>query len=183
MSSVASRPHPKSKFSPDEDVLLRRLVREFGENDWGHVAQRMPQRNQRQCKDRWLNYLSPTVQSHPWTSEEDLLLLDRVRACGPKWVRIATYFSARTDIQLKNRYLVLTRRKKKESQRLERGSVASSVNFALSFCSPFSCDSIPPLRARTPQDLARICQPCHEAASTGASRIARLPSFMAFAFN
>jgi hypothetical protein len=186
MSSSSTKPHPKSKFTPEEDVRLRSLVREYGANDWAGVAQRMPQRNERQCKDRWFHYLSPSVQPHPWTPEEDLLLLDRVRACGPKWVRIGVYFPTRTDIQLKNRYLVLSRRKKKDLQALERES-AAPLKFAPPFSSPFSCDSIPPLRARTPQDLARLGQPCQDQAAESASRTpwARypLPSLVSFRFD
>jgi hypothetical protein len=186
MSSVAKKLHPKSKFSPEEDILLQQLVHVFGENDWVHVAQRMPRRNQRQCKDRWFNYLSPTIQPHPWTPEEDLLLLDRVRGCGPKWVRIAAYFPGRTDIQVKNRHLVLSRRRRKESHAIDCESAAPPVKLAPPFSSPFSCDTIPPLRPRTPQDLARISPLCQDQPSTGASDLARapyaLPSLVTVAF-
>ncbi|OHT07259.1 hypothetical protein TRFO_24674 [Tritrichomonas foetus] len=108
------KPHPKSKFTPEEDNLLKQLVNQFGENNWVHIAERMPHRNMRQCKERWQNYLSPKVCHAPWTLEEDTLLEQKFKEYGPKWVRIALSFPNRTDTNVKNRWLVLSRRSKKE---------------------------------------------------------------------
>lgn len=107
------KPHPKSKFTPEEDNLLKQLVSKFGENDWNRVSELMPHRNVRQCKERWTNYLSPKVCNDPWTEEDDALLLQKYNEYGAKWVRIALCFPNRTDSNVKNRYLVLSRRSKK----------------------------------------------------------------------
>jgi hypothetical protein len=171
MSSVPSKPHPRSQFTPEEDVLLGALVRDFGEEEWALIAKCIPHRNERQCKDRWFNYLSPAVQSQPWTPNEDLLLLDKIRTCGAKWVRLAAYFPGRTSIQLKNRSLVLSRRRQKETRAIGRGTAALSTRFTAPFTSPFACDSIPPLRARTPQDRSRISPLRHSQAPAGATAI------------
>lgn len=112
---VTHKPHPKSKFTIEEDIILRKLVGTFGENNWQLVSRNMRNRNPRQCKDRWYNYLSPAVCNAPWTPEEDEYLLAKVRELGQKWVRIAQYFPMRTDIHIKNRYLVLMRKSKKEA--------------------------------------------------------------------
>ena len=113
----AHRPHPKSKFTVEEDIFLRSLVAQFGENNWQQIARNMPKRNPRQCKERWMNYLSPMVRNTPWTPEEDELLKRKVAELGQKWVRIAKFFPMRTDINIKNRYLVLMRRSRKEAPR------------------------------------------------------------------
>ena len=116
MSTDGNRkPHPKNKFTVEEDILLRKLVAQYGENNWQQVARRMEGRNLRQCKERWNNYLTPMVRNTPWTPEEDELLLNKVAEIGPHWVRISKYFPMRTDINIKNRYLVLKRRNKKEA--------------------------------------------------------------------
>ena len=116
MSGEGNRkPHPKNKFTLEEDMLLRKLVTQFGENNWQQVARRMEKRNPRQCKERWCNYLSPQVRNTPWTPEEDELLLNKVNEIGQKWVRISKYFPMRTDINIKNRYMVLMRRNRKEN--------------------------------------------------------------------
>lgn len=107
------KPHPKSKFTPEEDILLRQLVSQFGENNWNRIAELMPHRNMRQCKERWTNYLSPKVSNDPWTEEEDALLVQKYKEHGAKWVRIALSFPKRTDSNVKNRWLVLSRRSKK----------------------------------------------------------------------
>ena len=71
--------HQKMKFTHEEDEQLRRLVKVFGDNSWSEVASCMPGRNKRQCKERWTNYLSPTVNNAPWTVAEDSLLLQKTR--------------------------------------------------------------------------------------------------------
>lgn len=110
------KPHPKVKFTPQEDDLLRNLVQEYGENDnWSIIAKKMTitYRNQRQCKERWFNYLSPKINNTPLTREEDELLEELYAKYGAKWVQIAKFFPSRTDINIRSRWLVLQRRKKK----------------------------------------------------------------------
>ena len=68
------RLHPKSKFTPQEDQKLRDLVSRYGENDWVTISKMMGTRNQRQCRERWTNYLSPNICFAPWSSQEDELL-------------------------------------------------------------------------------------------------------------
>lgn len=106
--------HPKFKFGVDEDLQLKDLVRKYGENNWTQIAQNMPNRNARQCKERWCNYLSPNICKSPWTQDEDNLLLEKYKEIGARWVQIAKFFPQRTDISIKNRYLVLSRRIKKK---------------------------------------------------------------------
>ena len=104
------RPHPRVKFSSVEDAMLTNLVNEYGENNWEMISKLMPNRNPRQCRERWTNYLSPTISKSPWTPEEDRLLQQKHQELGPKWVNICKFFPNRTDTMLKNRFLVLTRR-------------------------------------------------------------------------
>jgi hypothetical protein len=114
--STARRPHPKAKFTKEEDVLLRKLVFQFGEDVWPQVAQHMRNRNSRQCKERWNNYLSPNISTEPWTPDEDSLLQQKIRELGQKWVQIATFFPARTDVNVKNRFNLLSRRSKRTAR-------------------------------------------------------------------
>lgn len=109
------KPHPKSKFTTEEDAKLKQLVNQFGINNWNQISSNMAHRNPRQCKERWFNYLSPMICKSPWSSDEDELLERKVKEIGPKWVKIAKFFPMRTDIQLKNRWLVLSRKKSREA--------------------------------------------------------------------
>lgn len=128
------KPHPKVKFTPQEDELLRNLVSEYGENDnWSIIAKKMTitYRNQRQCKERWFNYLSPNINNTPLTREEDEKLEDLYAKYGAKWVQIAKYFPSRTDINIRSRWLVLQRRKKKletkQSDESETSPISSNL--------------------------------------------------------
>jgi hypothetical protein len=104
------KPHPKVKFSVSEDHLLGQSVAELGTGDWRQVANRLPGRNARQCKDRWFNYLSPTAVNAPWTSSEELLLIEKFREFGPVWKYIATFFSCRSEVNVKNHWRLMARR-------------------------------------------------------------------------
>jgi hypothetical protein len=107
---AARKPHPKAKFSMSEDELLAQSVAELGTGDWRQVANRLPGRNGRQCRDRWFNYVSPTVINAPWTSSEELLLIEKFREFGPVWKYIATFFSCRSEVNVNNHWRLMARR-------------------------------------------------------------------------
>jgi len=104
-----SRSHKRKLFNQDEDKILLDLVEEYGEN-WILIARRMDARNPRQCKDRYLQYLSPTVNVGPWTVEEDNLLIEKQRMMGKNWVEISKFFKSRTDTAIKNRFQYLLKK-------------------------------------------------------------------------
>lgn len=106
--------HPKNKFTPQEDLYLKMLVLRFGE-DWNMVASMMKTRNPRQCRERWINYISGRVSNKPWTEEEDQKLKDLHEKYGPKWVKIASFFQDRSDISLKNRWNIFMRQERRNS--------------------------------------------------------------------
>ena len=110
------KPHPKFKFTSEEDAQLKQLVQIYGIYSWNQIAKIMGHRNPRQCKERWFNYLSPMIKNTPWSADEDKLLEKKFEEFGPKWVKIAKFFPMRTDIHIKNRWLVLSRKKSREAQ-------------------------------------------------------------------
>ena len=101
---------PKQKFTEDEDKLIVELVKLNGERGWKKIAEHIPFRTARQCRERWKNYLSPQVSQLPWTLEEDLLLKKLLTQLGQQWSKISSYFPKRTDVMLKNRWALLKRR-------------------------------------------------------------------------
>lgn len=135
------RLHPKCKFSEEEDELLKNLVSEMlksndtnidnddvkNENlvnsaiDWNKVALSMKtSRNARQCRERYLNYLSPLVENGPWTPEEEELLCEKYNEIGPHWKQISVFFPSRTDINVKSHFHLIERRNMKaEKKRLK----------------------------------------------------------------
>ena len=114
------------KFTAEEDKLLSALVEIHGTSNWIKIALFMDDRNSRQCRERWLNYLSPKLNKSEWTQEEDDLLLSLINDIGKHWVKITQCFPGRTDQMLKNRYSKITRnsirssiRKKKSQHKIK----------------------------------------------------------------
>lgn len=109
-SSRKTRPFQrKHKFSKEDDETLRGLVRELGANNWRLVANRMPGRNPRQCRERWMNYANPDIKKRPWTPAEDALLQSKYEEMGPRWHPIACFFPHRSCNQIKNRFSTIQR--------------------------------------------------------------------------
>lgn len=94
----------RAKFLPHEDRQLKALVAEFGEDQWRKVASRMPNRNVRQCRERWKHYICSDSSKIPWNKQEDEILLKMVNEYGFKWTKIAKCLPGRTDIQVKSRW-------------------------------------------------------------------------------
>lgn len=108
------RKHPRTKFTPEEDILLQRFVGRFGSLNWTLAGAFVPGRSPRQCRERWIKYLAPANRFEPFTPEEDVLLRELHAQYGPKWMQISHFFKNRTDIVIKNRWLVLTRQDRRE---------------------------------------------------------------------
>jgi hypothetical protein len=101
------------KFTPEEDRLSEQEVARMGRRGWTAIAAKVPNRTARQVRERWKNYLCPNVNNGPWTVEEDQLLVRWTSEIGPKWSQIATHFTNRTDVNLKNRFILLNRRERR----------------------------------------------------------------------
>lgn len=92
------------KFSAKEDELLKKVVEKFGPKNWRLIASMIPGRSQRQCRDRYMNYLSPSFSRSQWTDEEDNLLAEKYILYGPKWTQIRQFFPYRTANDIKNHF-------------------------------------------------------------------------------
>lgn len=123
-SNTASKNQVKQKkrfaFTCDEDDRLRSLVNKYGEDNWAIIASKMKKRSTRQCRDRWVNYLSPLAVNGTWTPEEDRLLNEKVETYGRKWKFLTNFFFGRTDINIKNHYNFLQKKLAKESKKMQQ---------------------------------------------------------------
>jgi hypothetical protein len=107
-------PHPRSKFTPEEDARLLDLVKQHGVDRFQRIARAMPGRNSRQCRDRWANFLSPDIVKDPWTEDEEVLLSQKMTELGKQWRKIASFFVGRSDVSVKSHWQVMQRRAERE---------------------------------------------------------------------
>ena len=130
----------KSRFSKEEDKILKEVVLENGACAWGKIAKNLPGRSARQCRDRWVNYLNPELTDKGWTKAEDDLLLDMYNEFGTHWKDISTFFDGRSLNSIRNRVFKLVRKKvtkpnkktnKMESEN-EKGVISKADENALS---------------------------------------------------
>jgi hypothetical protein len=96
-------------FSAEEDACLKALVHKFGLDEWDRVAEQMPNRSRRQCRERYVNYLAPALSNETWSPDEDALLVEKVRVYGQKWTQFVRAFPGRSTASIKNRWTWLTR--------------------------------------------------------------------------
>lgn len=81
---------------------------------WPKIARTIIGRTGKQCRERYLNHLSPRVKSKAWTPVEDCTLIHLHCAIGSQWCRIANHIPGRSDNSLKNRFHNIRRRLEKE---------------------------------------------------------------------
>jgi hypothetical protein len=94
----------RSKFTSEEDEQIRALVAQFGPNAWDAIAGAMNgQRNKRQLRERWLNYLNPDHDVF-YTENEDQALVGLYARTGPQWAKIASVIGTKSAISVRNRY-------------------------------------------------------------------------------
>lgn len=107
----------RSKFSKAEDAKLLHLVNESGKNpNWRSISYAMETRTPRQCRERYQNYLRPSIEKSVWTPQEDEILLKQYEIYGNKWNCIAKNMKGRTGNTIRNRFLSLYRKQHKNDK-------------------------------------------------------------------
>lgn len=113
-SGVQFKSH-KSKFTKEDDRLLMELVNGMDPVDWAVVASKMRNRNSRQCRERWQNYLNPSLVQSEWSPEDDGLILQKYNELGHRWNAISRFFKGRSGNSIRNRFMMIQRRNKRNS--------------------------------------------------------------------
>lgn len=107
-SLFSCRQH-KTKWTFDEDVRLKEAVEKFGTDSWIRISQFVPGRNSKQCRERWMGQLAPSIRKDSWSREEDEILMQQHELIGNKWTTIATLLPGRSAINVKNRWSKIKR--------------------------------------------------------------------------
>jgi len=93
----------KGKWLDEEDATILRCIEE-GMTKWTDIAERIPGRVGKQCRERWANHLDPTLKKGNWTQEEDQLLIGAQELMGNRWCEIAKILPGRSENGIKNRW-------------------------------------------------------------------------------
>ena len=98
------------------DQFLKEKAPESRTHDWeslsGLFSERFPNnpKSSKQCRDRWINYLDPSLRSDPWTAEESKTLFYNHSLFGSKWSTLATFLPGRSENSIKNHFYSTARK-------------------------------------------------------------------------
>ncbi|KAK3941966.1 hypothetical protein QBC46DRAFT_381393 [Diplogelasinospora grovesii] len=95
-------------WTSQEDQLLADAVAQetppHGHVNWHRVSDRLPGRNNKQCRKRWHYSIAHTVRKGTWTPDEDARLRVAVDVHGTRWSKIAEVVGSRNGDQCWKRW-------------------------------------------------------------------------------
>ena len=129
-SSLDSLSGNKRKTGPkawtkEEDALLLNIVQSMRmPMKWSVVAQSLPDRTGKQCRERYVNHLNPRLKVIDWSPLEDATIFHLYNTIGSHWAKMSKMIPGRTDNGIKNRFHNLRRQLEREDEHRLRLSTA-----------------------------------------------------------
>ncbi|BFU18697.1 myb family DNA-binding domain containing protein [Entamoeba histolytica HM-3:IMSS] len=102
-------------WTNEEDNKLMRGVERYGESKWVEISKEVGSRTRKQCRERYINHLKPSIDTSQWKREEDEIILQQHSVFGSHWCSIAMYLNNRTARSIRNRYYSLINKKSNSS--------------------------------------------------------------------
>mmetsp|Transcript_17984 Transcript_17984/g.13007 ORF Transcript_17984/g.13007 Transcript_17984/m.13007 type:complete len:104 (-) Transcript_17984:1447-1758(-) len=99
--------------------MLFNIIAMQGTRQWNEIAETLNKklntnRNGKQCRERWYNFLNPEINREPFTPEEDLKILLKRQQIGNRWSEIVKLLPGRTENSVKNRFNCLYKKIREE---------------------------------------------------------------------
>lgn len=69
----------KGPWTKEEDEIVTKMVYKYGPKNWSLIAQSLPGRIGKQCRERWHNHLNPNIKKERWSEEEDIAIMEAHR--------------------------------------------------------------------------------------------------------
>ena len=105
---------PKT-WTKEEDAILLNMVQNMRmPMKWSIVAQSMPDRTGKQCRERYVNHLNPRLKNSEWSPQEDATIFHLYNSVGSQWAKMSKMIPGRTDNGIKNRFHNLRRQLERE---------------------------------------------------------------------
>lgn len=100
----------KQRWSDDETSRLEEIVGRYGPQNWSGIAQFIPGRSAKQCRERWRTFCDPEFNKDTWSHADEQLLIDLHAVHGSKWARISPFLDNRSPVAIRNRWVSIQRR-------------------------------------------------------------------------
>lgn len=112
-------------WTKEEDQMLLNMVQSMRRPmKWSIVAQQMPDRTGKQCRERYVNHLNPRLKVADWNPVEDATIFHLYNTTGSHWAKMSKMIPGRTDNGIKNRFHNLRRQLEREDEHRLRLSKA-----------------------------------------------------------
>jgi hypothetical protein len=107
---------PRQMWNDREDRYLLDLLDSSPKMTWNQIAEKLHQQHPemgksgKRCRERYRNYLNPSIKERPWTKSEKTLFIVLHNYYKNHWGDIAKFYTGRSDISIKNLFYAYMRR-------------------------------------------------------------------------